>query len=52
MMNWMKYLWDFFPPCEQCKKNQTETLEMLRLIEDLVKTQSEMLQYMKKIKSK
>jgi len=50
-MNWiMKIIWDYFPTCQECKRHQEQRKEMLKMIEDILKTQNECLEYMKKLK--
>jgi len=52
-MNWIiNFIWDYFPSCKACKKHEEERREILKMIEELLKTQNECLEYMKKLKSK
>ena len=52
-MNWlMNLIWDYFPTCKECKKHEEEKLEILKMIEDLVKTQSEIIIYLRQLKKK
>ena len=50
-MNWfIRFIWDYFPSCEECRKYKEEREDILKMVEDLLKTQTECLEYLKTLK--
>ncbi len=52
-MDWLiNLIWDYFPTCKECEKHEKEKLEMLKMVESLVKTQTEIIMYLRELKKK
>ena len=50
-MNWIiNFIWDYFK-CPKCDKYKQREDEILKLVEDLVKTQTEIIEYLNLDKS-